>query len=263
MNAVPAAHPLMVVLLTNRALTALKTGEPKQAVSDADDALKIIGPSNGQGESVAVKGENGQDEQRDMKELYGKALSRKAEALEQMEKWADAGAVWQQCVEAGVGGATAVKGRQRCQNALAPKPKPAAKPAAKPRPKPSATASLAPQKSSEAVTRLREANQAAAREDDEKFALSEAVDARVSAWRDGKRDNLRALLASMDKVLWEGSGWKSVGMHELVMANKVKIVYMKAIAKTHPDKVRGKLPTSPRETLTLGSCPRTRAPRCD
>ncbi|PWI65986.1 hypothetical protein PCL_05464 [Purpureocillium lilacinum] len=237
MNAVPAAHPLMVVLLTNRALTALKTGEPKQAVSDADDALKIIGPSNGQGESVAVKGENGQDEQRDMKELYGKALSRKAEALEQMEKWADAGAVWQQCVEAGVGGATAVKGRQRCQNALAPKPKPAAKPAAKPRPKPSATASLAPQKSSEAVTRLREANQAAAREDDEKFALSEAVDARVSTWRDGKRDNLRALLASMDKVLWEGSGWKSVGMHELVMANKVKIVYMKAIAKTHPDKL--------------------------
>ncbi|KAJ6438250.1 UBA/TS-N domain-containingprotein [Purpureocillium lavendulum] len=237
MNGVPSTHPLMIVLLTNRALTALKTGEPKQAVSDADEALKIIGPSNGQGESVAVRGENGQDEQRDMKDLYGKALSRKAEALEQMEKWGDAGAVWQQCVEAGVGGATAVKGRQRCQTALAPKPKATPKPAAKPRPKPSATASLAPEKSSEAVTRLREANQAAAKEDDEKFALSEAVDARVSAWRDGKRDNLRALLGSMDKVLWEGSGWKSVGMHELVMANKVKIHYMKAIAKTHPDKL--------------------------
>lgn len=236
LSAVPPTHPLVIVLLTNRALTALKTGEPKQAVDDADAALKLIGPGNGQDEVVAVRGESGQDENRDMKDLYGKALSRKAEALEQMEKWADASTVWQLCVEGG-GGANAIKGRQRCQNALAPKPKPAPKPAVKPRPKPSATASLAPTKSSEAVTRLREANDAAAKEDDEKFALSEKVDARVAAWRDGKRDNLRALLGSMDQVLWENSGWKKIGLHELVMANKVKISYMKAIAKTHPDKI--------------------------
>lgn len=237
LSAVPPTHPLVILLLTNRALTALKTGEPKQAVDDADNALKLIGPGNGQGEVVAVRAESGQDENKDMKDLYGKALSRKAEALEQMEKWADASAVWHLCVEGGVGGSNAIKGRQRCQNALAPKPKPTPKPAAKPRPRPSATASLAPAKSSEAVTRLREANEAAAKEDDEKFALSEKVDAKISAWRDGKRDNLRALLGSLDQVLWENSGWKKVGLHELVMANKVKINYMKAIAKTHPDKV--------------------------
>lgn len=239
LSSVPPKHPLLILLLTNRALTALKTGEPKQAVEDADQAIALVGPGNGQGETVAVRGENGQDENRDMKDLFGKALSRKAEALEQMEKWNDAGVVWQQCVEAGLGGPNAIKGRQRCQAALAPKPKPAAKkPApARPRPTPSAIASLAPAQSSEAVTRLREANKAAAKEDDEKFALSESVDARVSAWRDGKRDNLRALLGSLDNVLWANSGWKKVGMHELVVANKVKIHYMKAIAKTHPDKV--------------------------
>jgi tetratricopeptide (TPR) repeat protein len=237
LSAVPNTHPLAILILTNRSLTALKTGEPKQAVQDAEQALELIGPGKGQGETVAVKTESGQDETRDLKDIYGKALSRKAEALEQMEKWSDAGNVWQLCVEAGVGGATAIKGRQRCQNALAPKPKAAPKPAAKPRPRPSATADLGPQKSSEAVNRLREANQAAAKEDDEKFALSEAVDARISAWRDGKRENLRALLGSLDSVLWPDSGWKKVGMHELVMANKVKIAYMKAIAKTHPDKV--------------------------
>lgn len=240
LSTIPPQHPLLIVLLTNRALTALKTGEPKQAVEDAEQAVLLIGPGKGQGETVAVRGDNGQDENRDMKDLFGKALSRKAEALEQMEKWSDAGGVWQQCVEAGVGGPNAIKGRQRCQAALAPKPKPAArKPAAAPRrPPPSATASLAPAKSSEAVTRLREANEAAAKEDDEKFALSESVDARVSAWRDGKRENLRALLGSMDNVLWANSGWKKVSMADLVMANKVKINYMKAIAKTHPDKVR-------------------------
>ncbi|TDZ38236.1 UBA domain-containing protein 7 [Colletotrichum spinosum] len=231
--AVPSSHPLAIVILTNRALTALKTGEPKQAVEDADAALKIIGPGGGQREQVAVVGDNGGQEQRDMRDLYGKALSRKAEALEQMERWGDAHAVWSTCVKNGVGGATAISGRQRCQAALAPKPKPKPRPAAPARPRPTAT----PAKNSQAVERLRKQNQAAAAEDDEKFALSEKVDARISAWRDGKRDNLRALIGSLDQVLWEGSGWKKVGLHELVMANKVKINYMKAIAKCHPDKL--------------------------
>ncbi|KAI0205103.1 hypothetical protein F4808DRAFT_273239 [Astrocystis sublimbata] len=235
LSGIPQDHPICIVILTNRALTSLKTGSPKQAVSDADSALKIIGPSHGEGESVALP----DGETRDMKDLYGKALSRKAEALEQMEKWADAGSVWQQCVEAGVGGAYAVAGRQRCQKAVAPKPKVAPRPAQtqKPRPKPSAMSDLTPQKSSEAVQRLREANKAAEAADDEKFAIGEKVDARIAAWRDGKRDNLRALLGSMDQVLWENSGWKKVGLHELVIANKVKIHYMKAIAKCHPDKL--------------------------
>ncbi|RYP74076.1 hypothetical protein DL769_004093 [Monosporascus sp. CRB-8-3] len=235
LTGIPRNHPLCIVLLTNRALTALKTGSPKLAVDDADAAIGIIGPSRGEGEKVSLP----DGEERDMKDLYGKALSRKAEALEQMEKWSEAGNVWQQCVEAGVGGANAIAGRQRCQKALAPKPKQAPKPAqsARPRSKPSAASDLAPQKDSEAVQRLREANKAAEAADDEKFALSEKVDARISAWRDGKRDNLRALLGSLDQVLWEGSGWKKIGLHELVVANKVKIHYMKAIAKCHPDKL--------------------------
>ncbi|KAI8633207.1 hypothetical protein F5Y19DRAFT_471472 [Xylariaceae sp. FL1651] len=235
LSGIPQSHPICIVILTNRALTSLKTGSPKQAVSDADAAIGIIGASRGEGESVMLP----DGESRDMKDLYGKALSRKAEALEQMEKWAEAGNVWQQCVEAGVGGPSAIAGRQRCQKALAPKPKPTPRPvqAAKPRPKPSAMSDFAPQKSSEAVQRLREANKAAEAADDEKFALSEKVDSRIAAWRDGKRDNLRALLGSLDQVLWENSGWKKVGLHELVIANKVKIHYMKAIAKCHPDKL--------------------------
>ena len=234
---------MAILLLCNRALTALKTGEPRQAVEDADAAITLIGPGKGEGEHVQLQDESG--EKRDMKDLFGKALTRKAEALEQMEKWADAGAVWTICVESGVGGPTALAGRQRCQKALAPKPAskpptPAARsrtttPTARPATR--RTATSLPQKDSEAVERLRAANQAAAKADDEKFALVDKVDARIAAWRDGKRDNLRALLGSLDQVLWENSGWKKVGLHELVMANKVKIVYMKAISKTHPDKV--------------------------
>jgi len=89
----------------------------------------------------------------------------------------------------------------------------------------------------EAVKKLRAANAAAEKADDEKFALTDQVEARLTAWRGGKADNLRALLQSLDGVLWEGAGWKKVGMSDLVMPNKVKIVYMKAIGKVHPDKV--------------------------
>lgn len=111
-------------------------------------------------------------------------------------------------------------------------PRPAAKPkVATPKPR------LRPGQEPDAVVRMREANKEAERADDEKFALSDSVDARIAAWRDGKRDNLRALIVALDTVLWEGSGWKKVGLHELVINSKVKINYMKAITKTHPDKL--------------------------
>ena len=89
----------------------------------------------------------------------------------------------------------------------------------------------------EAVSRLRQANQAAERADEEKFALAESVDAKISTWKSGKQDNLRALLGSLDSVLWPEAGWKKIGLSELVLPNKVKIQYMKGISKVHPDKV--------------------------
>ena len=48
---------------------------------------------------------------------------------------------------------------------------------------------------------------------------------------------MRALLSSLETVLWNDSGWKKVGMGEVILPGKVKVVYMKGIAKVHPDKV--------------------------
>jgi hypothetical protein len=64
------------------------------------------------------------------------------------------------------------------------------------------------------------------------------VDSRLAAWKNGKETNLRALVASLDTVLWPELGWQKVGMAELVTPNQVKLRYTKAIAKVHPDKVR-------------------------
>lgn len=176
-----------------------------------------------------------------MREFWGKAMTRKAEALEQLEKWSEAGATWTELAEGGMGGATsgaAIAGKRRCEKALAPKaaPKPvAAKPApARRPPPPKQSTSSAP---AEAVNRLREATANSDAVEAEKLALYDTVQNRITTWKGGKEGNLRALLTSLDAILWPEAGWKKVGMHELVIPGKVKGVYMRGIAKVHPDKV--------------------------
>lgn len=242
----PDTHPLRIVLLTNHALTALKIGEPKTAIVDADKAISIIGPSKGESETIDFATGSPTDSSKPMREYYGKALMRKAEALEQMEKWSDAAAAWREAIEGGHGGSTSIQGRMRAEKAANPaasKPKPvaparklasSAPPASIRRPARAATLTTP----AVAVSRLRAANAAAEKADDEKFRLADSVDARIHAWRGGKADNLRALLGSLDTVLWEGSGWKKISMADLVLPGKVKLQYMKGIAKVHPDKVR-------------------------
>jgi hypothetical protein len=226
-------------------MTALKIGEPKVAISDTDTILTFIGPAKGEGESIELG--NGQPA-KPMKDFFGKALMRKAEALEHLEKWHDAAQTWKQAVEAGHGGSTSIQGRNRCETAAgiskpaaaAARPTASRPPSRKPTPRASALSDLSGQKAAptaEAVTRLRAANEAAERADEEKLALTDSVDAKITAWRDGKQDNLRALLGSLENVLWPESGWKKINMSELILANKVKIQYMKGIAKVHPDKV--------------------------
>lgn len=244
-SALPSTHPLVLPILTNRALAHLKTGDPKAAIADAKSALDVIGPSRGASETVDIGGDEGL---KPMVLYWEKATTRQAEALEQLERWSEAATAWKACVEAGVGGANSIAGRNRCEKAAAGPTQPNApavrKPAApKPRPKASAFGDLMPEsaQSAEAVSRLRAANAAADRIDDEKFALADVVDLRVKKWKLGKESNLRALLSTLQNVLWEGSGWKEIGMGELLMPGKVKINYMKGIAKVHPDKVSGLL----------------------
>ena len=235
----PSNHPLTIPILTNRALSHSKTGEPKSSIADATAALKLIGPSRGASETIDL----GLEGHKDMSLFWGKAMTRQAEALEQLERWPEATSVWKSCVEANVGGMTSIAGRDRCEKAANPsKPKPAAKrPPPKPVSKQSALDALSGTtlhaQSTEAVSRLRAANLEAERVDDEKFALSDRVSERLQSWRAGKEGNLRALLGSLDTVLWADAGWKKVGMGELILPGKVKVAYMKGIAKVHPDKV--------------------------
>lgn len=235
----PQTHPITIILLTNKALTSLKIGEPKAAIVAADSAIALAGPAKGEREVVDF---GTGDQPKPMREYYGKALMRKAEALEQMERWTDAAAVWQEAVEGGYGGATSIQGRARAEKAAnlpAKAPvvrKAASTPARRPAP-------MLQKNSAVALRALRAANAAAEKADDEKFALADSVNAKLTAWKGSKADNLRALLSSLDLVLWPEAGWKKISMADLVLPNKVKIQYMKGIAKVHPDKISIKATT--------------------
>lgn len=67
---------------------------------------------------------------------------------------------------------------------------------------------------------------------------TDPVKLKVMEWTQGKEKNIRALLCSLDKVLWDGEKrWKPCGMHELVTADQVKKMFRKAVLSVHPDKL--------------------------
>lgn len=60
---------------------------------------------------------------------------------------------------------------------------------------------------------------------------------RVLDWTENKERNIRALLCSLNTVVWEGCNWNTIGMHQLLTPNDVKKMYRKACLAVHPDKV--------------------------
>ncbi|KAI8381445.1 uncharacterized protein BYT42DRAFT_613222 [Radiomyces spectabilis] len=74
-------------------------------------------------------------------------------------------------------------------------------------------------------------------EEAEKLKKADFVNDRINSWKSGKENNLRALLASLDMLMWHGAQWRGTPMSELVDPKRCKIAYMKAIAKVHPDKL--------------------------
>ena len=239
----PENHLIQVQLHNNRALSRLKTGEHSGTVEDCSFIISLIGPSYHPQREAKVTEEN-EGSGVDLADGLMKAYKRRAEAYEGKEKWEDARKDWE--VVAGTEWANkkmrneAISGVGRCRKILNPEPEQAAMkskkpPAKRPPPKP---INRGPTPPSEALTKLRALTDAVEAEDQAKHELKDAVDAKVGAWKGGKEQNIRALIASLENVLWPELNWQKVGMHELIAPNQVKIRYTKAIAKLHPDKVR-------------------------
>ncbi|KAH7908638.1 hypothetical protein BJ138DRAFT_1128299 [Hygrophoropsis aurantiaca] len=248
--ALPDVHVLRIPVFNNRALARLKMGEYAGAVEDCSAVLTIVGSFR---DTIRVDSADGTKEEVDLGQGMTKALRRRAEAHEGREKWALARADWEML--AGLEWAPpnvrseAVRGAGRCRRMVSSDSgendasigsavsKPQPKPKPRPRPAPRAATTSGGGAPPAAVSRLREAITTADAEADLRLTLKDSVDARINAWKGGKETNIRALLASLDTVLWPELGWVKVGMAELLGSGQVKVRYMKAIGRLHPDKL--------------------------
>lgn len=81
------------------------------------------------------------------------------------------------------------------------------------------------------------------------------VSLQILDWIEGKERNIRALLSTLNTVLWEGeTRWRPVGMADLVTPDQVKKYYRKAVLIVHPDKVQGdRIPIADISPLLLDS----------
>uniref|UniRef100_A0A6N2MCH8 J domain-containing protein n=1 Tax=Salix viminalis TaxID=40686 RepID=A0A6N2MCH8_SALVM len=80
----------------------------------------------------------------------------------------------------------------------------------------------------------------AQREQAERHRISETLDVEIKRWAAGKEGNLRALLSTLQYVLWPECGWQPVSLTDLITGAAVKKVYRKATLCIHPDKVQQK-----------------------
>ncbi|KAI9079666.1 hypothetical protein K1719_038287 [Acacia pycnantha] len=78
------------------------------------------------------------------------------------------------------------------------------------------------------------------RDQAERHRIAETLDVEIKRWAAGKEGNLRALLSTLQYVLWPECGWQPVSLTDLITGASVKKVYRKATLCVHPDKVQQK-----------------------
>ncbi|KAH3661799.1 hypothetical protein OGAPHI_005977 [Ogataea philodendri] len=224
----PENHSYRIIAFSNLAIVYSRLGNAKEQLTAAESGIS---------QTKTVSQELVLDD-KPVKSFWIKLVAKKAEALEHLERFKEALETYNLLLENGGFSKQILEAKRRCADVIAPKPKP--KPASsKPATRPTTKAS---DKSSN-LSRVQEHNRKQESLENEKFALHDKVEAQLQNWKNGKEDNLRALLSTLNQVLWPELGWKSVGLTDLVLNNKVKIVYMKAVAKTHPDKLAGETST--------------------
>ncbi|ESX00143.1 hypothetical protein KL918_004930 [Ogataea parapolymorpha] len=219
----PENHLCRIIAYSNLAIVYSRLGDAKKQLESAE---------NGVAQAARAASDTKIDD-KPVKSYWIKLVAKKAEALEHLERFKEALEAYNLLIENGGFSKPVMDGKRRCLNVLQPQ-KPAKKPAKNPS---SATTPSA------TVSRVKEHHRKQESLEDEKFALHDKVEQQLQSWKAGKEDNLRALLASLHQILWPELGWKTVGLTDLVLDKKVKLVYMKAVAKTHPDKIASETST--------------------
>ncbi|EPY53435.1 UBA/TPR/DNAJ domain-containing protein Ucp7 [Schizosaccharomyces cryophilus OY26] len=229
LSQIPESHTRCIPLLCNRSLCYMKIGDIRTSLQDSEKALEIIGKRKGEGEFIKEKS---------MNEFYVKSMIRKAQALEQLEKYELALESWTELLSSSKVNKLFLEGKSRCERALGGKPSLAnpvstfSRPMVRRSPEPPKTF-----EESERLSEFRNKQKQAEKVEEEKNQLREPVQHVINKWKSGKEGNIRALLSSLDTILWPECRWKPVSLADLVLPKRVKVAYMKAISCVHPDKL--------------------------
>ncbi len=90
----------------------------------------------------------------------------------------------------------------------------------------------------DAVNRIRKQEQDKKTAEAEEDLVRQKLEPKIKAWSEehGKKKQLRALLASLHTILWDGAKWKQVNLGDLLDDRKCKLAFHKASRVVHPDK---------------------------
>lgn len=226
---IPSDHPFQILLYSNIALIYSKLGNPKDQLVYADKGLELI-KSSTNNETISNLSSVLIENNKNARSLWIKLMTKRAESLEMLEKWKLSKESYELLISNGENSKPIMDGKNRCMKILNPtisRPKTKAKPSPQP-------VNLV---NNEKLKRVKENSERQKNEDQEKFALHDKVAIKLENWRTGNTDNIRGLICNLDKILWPELNWKNVTLTDLVMDKKVKIYYMKAVSKTHPDKI--------------------------
>ncbi|AQZ09737.1 SWA2 (YDR320C) [Zygosaccharomyces parabailii] len=231
-NTLPHAHPLRIISYSNLIASHLKTGEYKECIRASEVALSFFPEDMTQWTQII---QNSQPP-RTYRDMWPKIALRRAEAFEHSENYKEAFNAYQVLVEKNFCTDKVLEGKRRCQKVLRPEKCRVMKK--------SPSSSVTPQQTSkhyENLERVQDNNRKLIQIEAQKHELYDKVHEQIEAWKSGKPEDIRHLLSNLQTLLtW--CDWKPVSSAELVMPRKVKLTYMKAVAKTHPDKIPDTLP---------------------
>ncbi|XP_062198395.1 auxilin-related protein 1-like isoform X2 [Phragmites australis] len=96
------------------------------------------------------------------------------------------------------------------------------------------------ERAAKALAEKNERDLQAQQEQEERHRIGETLDFEIKRWAAGKEGNLRALLSTLQYILWPQCGWRPISLTDLITAASVKKEYRKATLCIHPDKVQQK-----------------------
>lgn len=90
----------------------------------------------------------------------------------------------------------------------------------------------------DAVARIRKQEESKKVAEAEEDLVRQKLEPKIKVWSEehGKKKQLRALLASLHTILWDGAKWKQVNLGDLLDDRKCKLAFHKASRVVHPDK---------------------------